>query len=89
MRSNTNALTLTSTADREPVSILHRVRIVAAALLQRWRDARTERARRSALAQLDAATLRDLGLDTSTVDGGNSYWPASRWTARHSLDRYL
>jgi hypothetical protein len=88
MRSNTNVLNVAATPGPQPVSLLARARDAVRSLLQRLDQARTERARRAAVAQLDPATLRDLGLDTSTF-GGDSYWSASRWTARHNFERYL
>ena len=88
MRSNTNVLNLAATPGPQPVSLARRVRDAIFSLLQRWQHARTERARHAALARLDPATLRDLGLEPSAL-GGDSDWPASRWTARRTLERYL
>jgi hypothetical protein len=67
-------------------TLFTRLRSAAGALLQRWRTARRERARRLALVRLSAATRRDLGLYASHLDRDD--WPASRWTSHH-VDRYL
>lgn len=68
-------------------AFLDRLGAAVGALLQRWRTARTERARRLALAHLTEATRRDLGL--GAIEPDHEYWPASRWTARHHVERYL
>jgi len=65
-----------------------RLRAFAASLLRDWRQARAERAGRIALARLDAATLRDLGLDANAHDGAD-IWPASGHRTSRHLSRYL
>lgn len=61
------AVDLAADAPGEPVptNFGQRVRDRTMALLQHWRDARRARAERFALAQLDSATLRDLGLEAA------------------------
>jgi len=70
-----------------PTRVLLRLRAFAGSLLRSWRQAQAERAGRIALAQLDAATRRDLGLGAN-ADHGGDVWPASGRRASRDLSRY-
>lgn len=87
MRSNAESTLLSLIPPSAPASLLLRLRRLGADVLQRWRDARAERAHRIALSNLDAATRRDLGLDADHFRAGDA-WPPADWTLRH-FDRYL
>jgi DNA-binding transcriptional regulator/RsmH inhibitor MraZ len=88
MRSTTKARQLSpAPLVTTATALFARLRAFAGSLVRDWQQARADRAGRIALAQLDAATLRDLGLHVNAGERSD-IWPAARWTSRH-LNRYL